>query len=166
MQEAPAKKVKKSTKPKKTEEDEDKAKEALRTKGEKEENKEKKTPLSTPYKVSALFLLFLYHFPSPSPCLCPSPYSILPLISCLFFIITFITLLHVLILCVQHQKYLEAQVLKYLVEQYCTKLANLIHYLRNLWADDPNARVIMFSQVHSHSFLTFWHLYCFIDVFH
>ena len=40
--------------------------------------------------------------------------------------------------------------LKYLVEQYGTKLGNLIHYLRKLWADDPNARVIMFSQVHSH----------------
>jgi hypothetical protein len=36
---------------------------------------------------------------------------------------------------------------KYLVEKYATKLGNLIHYLRKLWIEDPDARIIIFSQV-------------------
>ena len=34
-----------------------------------------------------------------------------------------------------------------LVEQYGTKMGNLVYYLRRLWEQTPDARVILFSQV-------------------
>lgn len=37
--------------------------------------------------------------------------------------------------------------LAHLVEKEGTKLGNLIFYMKKLWKDDPDARLIMFSQV-------------------
>ena len=40
-----------------------------------------------------------------------------------------------------------AQELLELIEVYGTKMGNLIYYLRRLWEQTPDARVIIFSQV-------------------
>ena len=46
-----------------------------------------------------------------------------------------------------HDKIKQQNILNFLIEEHGAKIAHVITYLRRLWGDNPQAKILMFSQV-------------------